>query len=78
MNSMLKYLIIITLMYYFLIGLIYLLLWHTTKRVQEHALAKKAKEREKREMHRRIWSDDEDEDNDSNGYNQGNRHPSHL
>ncbi|MDD3269318.1 MAG: hypothetical protein PHX14_08355 [Syntrophomonadaceae bacterium] len=62
---MLKYLIIITLMYYFLKVLIYLVLWQTTKKVQENALAKKAKRKEKEEMHRRIWVDDEDEDNDS-------------
>lgn len=62
MNSMLKYLIIITLMYYFLKGLIYLLLWQTTKKVEERARAAKAKEKAEREMKRRIWVDEEDED----------------
>lgn len=62
MNSMLKYLIIITLMYYFLKGLIYLLLWQTTKKVEERARAAKAKEKADREMQRRIWVDEDDED----------------
>ena len=65
MNSMLKYLIMITLMYYFLKGLIYLLLWQTTKKVQERALAAKAKERADREAQRRIWEDDENDKNDN-------------
>lgn len=63
MNSMLKYLIIITLMYYFLKGIIYLLLWHTTKKVQERALEAKAKEKAKQDIKRQIW---EDEDEDGN------------
>ncbi|MEN6328032.1 MAG: hypothetical protein ABFD18_17705 [Syntrophomonas sp.] len=62
MNSMLKHLIIITLIYYFLKGLIYLLLWETTKKVEERARAEKAKKKAEREMQRRIWVDEEDKD----------------
>ncbi|ABI69669.1 hypothetical protein [Syntrophomonas wolfei] len=67
MNSMVRYLIIITLCYYFLKGLIYLLLWQTTHKIEERAREQKRKEKEKRESMRRIWEDEEIErDDDSN------------
>mgnify|MGYP000895086422 CR=1 FL=1 len=59
-NELLKYLIIVTLVYYLLKGLIYLLLWQTTKRVEQRALEAKRKEKEKRDIANQIW---EDEDN---------------
>jgi len=59
-NELLKYLIIVTLVYYLLKGLIYLLLWQTTKRVEQRALEAKRKEKEKRDTANQIW---EDEDN---------------
>jgi Tfp pilus assembly protein PilO len=60
-NKLLKYLIIITLAYYLIKGLIYILLWQTTKRVEEHA--REAKEREKKKLmqEKGIWEDEDDE-----------------
>jgi len=60
-NELLKYLIIVTLCYYLLKGLIYLLLWQTTKRVQQNALAAKQREKEKRKKEKEIWEPDTDE-----------------
>lgn len=62
-NELLKYLIIVTLCYYLLKGLIYLLLWQTTKRVQESALAAKQKEKDKRKKEKEIWEPDTDDHN---------------
>lgn len=60
-NELLKYLIIVTLCYYLLKGLIYLLLWQTTKRVQQNALAAKQREKDKRKKEKEIWEPDTDE-----------------
>jgi len=57
-NELLKYLIIVTLVYYLLKGLIYLLLWQTTYRVQQKALEAKKKEKEKKDIANRIWEDE--------------------
>ncbi|MGE5391082.1 MAG: hypothetical protein ACM3PE_08475 [Deltaproteobacteria bacterium] len=62
-NELLKYLIIVTLCYYLLKGLIYLLLWQTTKRVQDSALAAKQREKEKRKIEEQIWNPDTDDQN---------------
>lgn len=48
MNSMLKTLIIITLVYYLLKGLIYLAMWQATYKVQERAFEEKRKRQEKK------------------------------
>lgn len=56
---MLKTLIIVTLIYYLLKGLIYLILWQTTYKVQQRALAAKAKEKEKKKIEKEIWHDRE-------------------
>jgi hypothetical protein len=58
-NELLKYLIIVTLIYYLLKGLIYLLLWQTTYRVQQRALEAKKKEKAKQDMANQIWEDEE-------------------
>ncbi|HBQ86680.1 MAG TPA: hypothetical protein DER33_07685 [Syntrophomonas sp.] len=46
MNSMVKMLIIVTLIYYFLKGLIYLMLWIATHKVEENARERKRKRHE--------------------------------
>ncbi|MEN6463334.1 MAG: hypothetical protein ABFC94_18440 [Syntrophomonas sp.] len=48
MNNMLRTLIIITLIYYLLKGLIYIALWQATYKVQEKAMEEKRKRQEKR------------------------------
>lgn len=48
MNSMVKMLIIVTLIYYLLKGLIYLMLWIATHKVEENALERQRKRREQR------------------------------
>lgn len=62
-NELLKYLIIVTLCYYLLKGLLYLLLWQTTKKVQQNALAAKQREKEKRikKIEQEIWEPDTDD-----------------
>ncbi len=60
-NKLLKYLIIITLAYYLIKGLIYILLWQTTKRVEEHARAAKEREKKKLMQEKGIWEDEDDE-----------------
>lgn len=55
MNDLLKYLIIVTLAYYLVKGLIYLLLWQMTYKVQEKALAEKKKQKERRKVEKEIW-----------------------
>lgn len=52
MNSMVKTLIIITLVYYLLKGLVYLAMWQATYKVQERALEQKRKRSEKRQAKR--------------------------
>lgn len=47
-NSLLKTLIVVTLAYYLIKGLIYLLLWQTTYKLQEKALERKRKKQEER------------------------------
>jgi uncharacterized membrane protein YciS (DUF1049 family) len=59
MNSMLKTLIIITLIYYLLKGLIYFAMWQMTYKVQERALEEKRKREEKR-LAKREKVDDRD------------------
>ena len=46
-------------MYYLLKGLIYLILWQTTYKVQQRALAAKAKEKQKKETEEELWHDQE-------------------
>ncbi|NLW91865.1 MAG: hypothetical protein GXY34_09725 [Syntrophomonadaceae bacterium] len=60
-NELLKYLIIVTLCYYLLKGLIYLLLWQTTKKVQENALAAKQRERDRKKIENEIWEPSSDD-----------------
>ena len=66
MNDMLKYLIIITLCYYLVKGLIYLILWQATKKVEQHAREAKKKQKPKKfKRGKDGWYIDEDEeDND--------------
>jgi hypothetical protein len=66
MNQMVKYLIIITLCYFFLKGLFYFFLWQTTHKIEERARKQKQKEKEKQGSMWRIWEDDEKRDDDSN------------
>lgn len=58
MNDLLKYLIIVTLAYYLVKGLLYLLLWQMTYKVQEKALAEKKKQKERRRIEKEIWEND--------------------
>lgn len=62
MNDLLKYLIIVTLAYYLVKGLLYLMLWQMTYKVQEKGLAEKKKQKERRQVEKEIWNN---EDNDS-------------
>ena len=55
MNDLLKYLIIVTLAYYLVKGLLYLMLWQMTYKVQEKALAEKKKQKERRKVEKEIW-----------------------
>jgi len=64
MDKVLKYLIIITLAYYLIKGLLYLLLWQMTYKVQEKAMAAKKKEIEKKQVGKEIWVSRFDEDTD--------------
>ncbi len=67
MNDMLKYLIIITLCYYLVKGLIYLILWQATKKVEEKAREFKKKEQKQRKFKRGKdgwYIDEDDDDND--------------
>ncbi|NLO22643.1 MAG: G-protein coupled receptor [Syntrophomonadaceae bacterium] len=61
---MLKYLIIITLCYYLVKGLIYLILWQATKKVEEKS--RESKQRAKQRKFKRgkdgWYFDDEDEE----------------
>jgi hypothetical protein len=55
MNDLLKYLIIVTLAYYLIKGLLYLLMWQMTYKVQEKALDKKKKEQKRKQVESEIW-----------------------
>lgn len=60
MNPILKTLIIVTLVYYLVKGLIYLVLWQTTKKLEEKGLETKRKAKEKRmrekQLEKEIWN----------------------
>lgn len=62
MESIAKTLIIITLVYYLIKGLIYLVLWQATYKIQERALAEKQKRKKKKDLEESIWSPDQDGD----------------
>jgi hypothetical protein len=62
MESMAKTLIIITLVYYLIKGLIYLVLWQATYKIQERALAEKKKRKKKKDLEESIWSPDQEDD----------------
>ena len=62
MESMLKTLIVVTLIYYLIKGLIYLLLWQATYKVQENALAAKNKRKNKREAEKSISAPDQEDE----------------
>jgi uncharacterized PurR-regulated membrane protein YhhQ (DUF165 family) len=62
MESMLKTLIVVTLVYYLVKGLIYLLLWQATYKVQENALAAKNKRKKKKEQEESIWAPDQEDE----------------
>jgi uncharacterized PurR-regulated membrane protein YhhQ (DUF165 family) len=62
MESMLKTLIVVTLVYYLVKGLIYLLLWQATYKVQENALAAKNKRKKKKEQDESIWAPDQEDE----------------
>jgi len=59
---MLKTLIVVTLVYYLVKGLIYLLLWQATYKVQENALAAKNKRKKKKEQDESIWAPDQEDE----------------
>ncbi|HAA09434.1 MAG: hypothetical protein ACOX6F_02740 [Syntrophomonadaceae bacterium] len=61
MESIAKTLIIITLVYYLIKGLIYLVLWQATYKIQERALAEKQKRRKKKDLEESIWSPNEED-----------------
>lgn len=64
MNPLLKTLIIVTLIYYLVKGLIYLMLWQTTVKLEQRGLERKRKEKEKRkkakELEEELWQDTHD------------------
>ena len=62
MESMLKTLIVVTLVYYLVKGLIYLLLWQATYKVQENALAAKNKRKNKRDAEKSISAPDQEDE----------------
>jgi len=59
-NSLLKTLIVVALGYYLIKGLIYLLLWQTTYKLQQNALEKKRQKREAR-LRKREKQPEQDE-----------------
>lgn len=61
MNDLLKYLIIVTLAYYLVKGLLYLLLWQMTYKVQEKALAEKKKQKKRKHIEKEIWGNKHDD-----------------
>ncbi|NLJ71711.1 MAG: hypothetical protein GX333_01710 [Syntrophomonadaceae bacterium] len=62
MDDMLKTLIILVLIYYLLKGLIYIVLWQATYKIQERALEAKAKKQAEREERRKAKSKPKDEE----------------
>jgi uncharacterized membrane protein len=66
MENMLKTLIIITLCYYLLKGLIYLMLWQTTVKLEERARAEKNKKKAEKEMEEELWRRDNFDEEDDN------------
>jgi len=60
MESIAKTLIIITLVYYLIKGLIYVVLWQATYKIQERALAEKKKRQRKKDLEESIWHPDQD------------------
>jgi len=62
---MLKILIIITLIYYLIKGLLYLLLWQTTLKIEEKGKEAKKKAREKRAGRRRTLKEKYGKDQDN-------------
>lgn len=64
MNDTLKYLIIVTLCYYLVKGLIYLLLWQATHKVEEKAREFKQKSK-KHKLTDTIHDNDTDTDTDN-------------
>lgn len=64
MDNMLKTLIIITLIYYLIKGLIYLMFWQTTVRIEEKAKEKKRREKEKEKLTDEIWKTERDREKD--------------
>lgn len=57
MNPILKTLIIVTAVYYLVKGLIYLVLWQTTKKLEERGLEARRKAREQREKEKEIQAE---------------------
>lgn len=57
MNPILKTLIIVTAVYYLVKGLIYLVLWQTTKKLEERGLEAKRKAKEKKEKEKEIQAE---------------------
>lgn len=62
MNPLLKTLIIGTLIYYLVKGLIYLLLWQATVKMEQRGKERKQREKEKRMKQRGIWQGDDKDD----------------
>lgn len=62
MENMLKTLIIITLIYYLLKGLIYLMLWQTTVKLEEKARAEKNKKKAEKEFEEELWKSNNDKE----------------
>lgn len=58
-NPLLKTLIVVSLAYYLIKGLIYLLLWQTTFKLQQNALEAKKKKREKKMKAKENQSEEE-------------------
>jgi Na+-translocating ferredoxin:NAD+ oxidoreductase RnfG subunit len=60
-----KTLIIITLIYYLIKGLIYLVLWQTTYKIEEKAKARKAKNKQKKKILEELYTREDESDSDS-------------
>lgn len=63
MNPLLKTLIIVTLIYYLVKGLIYLMLWQATKKMEQRGKEAKQRKKEQRMKQRGTWQDQDDNDN---------------
>jgi len=64
MNDMMKYLIIVTLCYYLVKGLIYLILWQATYKVEERAKDLQNKKKKNKQAKEDIWQAENDKDKD--------------